>query len=46
MKRQIQKSAELIKLSDLFEDYKSELKNNVLKQAEYQAHLDIFEEKK
>ena len=46
LKRQIQKSAELIKLSDLFEDYKSELKNNVLKQAEYQAHLDIFEEKK
>ena len=46
LKRQIQKSAELIKLSDLFEDYKSELKNNVLKQAEYQANLDIFEENK
>ena len=46
LKRQIQKSAELIKLSDLFEGYKYELKNNVVKQAKYQAHLDIFEEKK
>jgi len=40
----IKKAASLIKISDIFQNYKIELKNNIEKFPEYQEHLNIFNE--
>ena len=46
MEKQIKKAAELIKLSDIFDAYKSELIKNIDNITEYKEHPDIFKEEK
>ena len=40
----IKKAASLIKISDIFQNYKIELKDNISKFPEYREHLNIFNE--
>ena len=42
IKAQIEKAAELINISNIFNEYKSELKLSMLNLVEYKQHSDIF----
>ena len=42
IKERIEKISKLINLSDIFDEYKTQLKDNFLEKSEYKQHADIF----